>query len=67
MADDLKRSRIYSRIKPGGETADFLDKIMSLITSGSLFLAAISVSIAVIVVLMNIRKGGLYFMVVPHC
>ena len=43
MADDLKRSGGFiPGIKPGGETADFLDKIMSLITfPGSIFLAAI--------------------------
>ncbi len=41
MADDLKRSGGFiPGIKPGVETADFLDKIMSLITfPGSLFLS----------------------------
>ncbi len=63
MADDLKRSGGFiPGIKPGGETADFLDKIMSLITfPGSLFLAAISVLPAVIVALMNIQQGWALF------
>src|SRR5690606_34495323 len=40
MADDLKRSGGFiPGIKPGSETADYLDRIMSLITlPGSLFL-----------------------------
>ncbi len=63
MADDLKRSGGFiPGIKPGGETADFLDKIMSLITfPGSIFLAAISVLPAVIVALMNIQQGWALF------
>ena len=63
MADDLKRSGGFiPGIKPGGETADFLDKIMSLITfPGSLFLAGISVLPAVIVALMNIQQGWALF------
>ena len=63
MADDLKRSGGFiPGIKPGGETADFLDKTMSLITfPGSLFLAAISVLPAVIVALMNIQQGWALF------
>jgi len=45
MADDLKRSGGFiPGIKPGAETGDFLDKLMSLITfPGSLFLALIAV------------------------
>jgi preprotein translocase subunit SecY len=40
MSDDLKRSRFYSGVRPGVETSDYLDKVMSLITfPGSLFLA----------------------------
>ena len=41
MADDLKRSGGFiPGIKPGVDTADFLDKIMSLVTfPGSLFLS----------------------------
>lgn len=51
MADDLKRSGGFiPGVKPGIETADFLDKIMSLITfPGSLFLALIAVFPALIV------------------
>ena len=51
MADDLKRSGGFvPGIKPGGETSEFLDKVMSLITfPGSIFLALISVLPAVIV------------------
>ena len=51
MSDDLKRSGGFvPGIRPGSETADFLDKIMSLITfPGSLFLAAVSVLPAIIV------------------
>ena len=59
MADDLKRSGGFvPGIKPGGETSEFLDKIMSLITfPGSIFLALISVLPAVIVALMQIQQG----------
>jgi preprotein translocase subunit SecY len=51
MADDLKRSGGFiPGIKPGVETSDFLDKIMSLITfPGALFLALIAVFPAIIV------------------
>ena len=45
MADDLKRSGGFvPGIRPGIETSEYLDKIMSLITfPGSLFLALIAV------------------------
>ncbi|GEC77449.1 preprotein translocase subunit SecY [Flavobacterium aquatile] len=51
MADDLKRSGGFiPGIKPGVETSDFLDKIMSLITfPGALFLALIAVFPALVV------------------
>jgi preprotein translocase subunit SecY len=51
MADDLKRSGGFiPGVKPGIETSDFLDKIMSLITfPGSLFLALIAVFPAIVV------------------
>jgi preprotein translocase subunit SecY len=51
MADDLKRSGGFiPGVKPGIETADFLDRIMSLITfPGSLFLALIAVFPAIVV------------------
>jgi preprotein translocase subunit SecY len=51
MADDLKRSGGFiPGVKPGIETADFLDRIMSLITfPGSIFLALIAVFPALVV------------------
>ena len=63
MADDLKRSGGFvPGIKPGGETSEFLDKIMSLITfPGSIFLALISVLPAVIVAVMQIQQGWALF------
>ena len=63
MADDLKRSGGFvPGMKPGGETSEFLDKIMSLITfPGSIFLALISVLPAVIVALMQIQQGWALF------
>ncbi len=63
MADDLKRSGGFvPGIKPGGETSEFLDIVMSLITfPGSIFLALISVLPAVIVALMQIQQGWALF------
>ena len=63
MADDLKRSGGFvPGIKPGGETSEFLDKVMSLITfPGSIFLALISVLPAVIVAVMQIQQGWALF------
>ncbi|MBF00930.1 MULTISPECIES: preprotein translocase subunit SecY [Flavobacterium] len=51
MADDLKRSGGFiPGIRPGVETGDYLDKIMSLITfPGSLFLALIAILPAIAV------------------
>ena len=51
MADDLKRSGGFiPGIKPGIETADFLDKIMSLVTfPGAVFLALIAIFPALVV------------------
>lgn len=51
MADDLKRSGGFiPGIRPGVETGDYLDKIMSLITfPGSLFLAMIAILPAIAV------------------
>jgi preprotein translocase subunit SecY len=50
MADDLKRSSGFiPGVKPGNETSDFLDKIMSLITfPGALFLALIAIFPAIV-------------------
>lgn len=64
MADDLKRSGGFiPGIRPGNETSDFLDKVMSLITfPGSLFLAIIAVFPAIIVNLMNVQPNwGMFY------
>ena len=63
MSDDLKRSGGFvPGIRPGGETSEFLDKIMSLITfPGSLFLAAVSVLPAIIVQIMGMQQGWALF------
>ena len=47
MADDLKRSGGFiPGIKPGTDTAEYLDRIMSQITlPGSIFLALIAISL----------------------
>ncbi|WP_395043444.1 preprotein translocase subunit SecY [Flavobacterium sp.] len=62
MADDLKRSGGFiPGVKPGVETADFLDKIMSLVTfPGSLFLALIAIFPA-IVVSFNVQQSWAMF------
>ena len=63
MADDLKRSGGFvPGIKPGSETSDFLDKIMSLITfPGSLYLALIAVFPAVAASVMGVQGSWAYF------
>lgn len=63
MADDLKRSGGFiPGIKPGVETADFLDKIMSLITfPGSLFLALIAVFPAIVVSLDVQQSWAMFY------
>lgn len=63
MADDLKRSGGFiPGIKPGAETSDFLDKIMSLITfPGSLYLAFIAVFPAIAVSLLGVQGSWGYF------
>ncbi|WP_297761863.1 preprotein translocase subunit SecY [uncultured Muriicola sp.] len=63
MADDLKRSGGFiPGIRPGKETGNFLDKIMSLITlPGSVFLAMLAVLPAVVVKLMDIQAGWALF------
>ncbi|RLD27860.1 MAG: preprotein translocase subunit SecY [Bacteroidetes bacterium] len=63
MADDLKRSGGFiPGIRPGTETSEFLDKIMSQITlPGSIFLALIAVFPAFIVKLMNVQQGWALF------
>ena len=63
MADDLKRSGGFiPGVKPGVETSDFLDKVMSLITfPGSLFLALIAVFPAILVSLMDVQQSWAMF------
>jgi preprotein translocase subunit SecY len=63
MADDLKRSGGFiPGVKPGLETGDYLDKIMSLITfPGSLFLALVAVFPAVAVSLLGVQGAWGYF------
>jgi len=63
MADDLKRSGGFiPGIRPGKETGNYLDKIMSLITlPGSVFLALLAVLPAVVVKLMDVQAGWALF------
>ncbi|MFI1745374.1 preprotein translocase subunit SecY [Thalassobellus sediminis] len=63
MADDLKRSGGFiPGIRPGSETSEYLDKIMSQITlPGSIFLALIAVFPAFIVNLMGVQQGWALF------
>lgn len=63
MADDLKRSGGFiPGIRPGVETGDYLDKIMSLITfPGSVFLALIAVLPAIVVSLLGVQGAWGYF------
>jgi preprotein translocase subunit SecY len=63
MADDLKRSGGFiPGIKPGTETAELLDRIMSQITfPGSIFLAFIAIFPAFAVKLFGIQQGWALF------
>lgn len=63
MADDLKRSGGFiPGIRPGIETSEFLDKVMSLITfPGSLFLALIAVFPAILVSIMDVQQSWAMF------
>jgi preprotein translocase subunit SecY len=63
MADDLKRSGGFiPGIRPGKETGDYLDKIMSLITlPGSIFLALLAILPAIVVKLMDVQAGWALF------
>ncbi len=63
MSDDLKRSGGFvPGIRPGNETSEFLDTVMSHITfPGSLYLAAIAVFPAVVVKLIGIQQGWALF------
>ena len=63
MADDLKRSGGFiPGIRPGSETSEFLDRIMSQITlPGSIFLALIAVFPAIVVQLLGVQAGWALF------
>jgi preprotein translocase subunit SecY len=63
MSDDLKRSGGFiPGVRPGAETSDYLDKVMSLITfPGSLFLALIAVFPAIVVSLMDVQQSWAMF------
>jgi len=63
MADDLKRSGGFiPGVKPGVETGDHLDKIMSLITfPGALFLALIAVFPAIVVSLDVQQSWAMFY------
>ncbi|WP_300977598.1 preprotein translocase subunit SecY [Flavobacterium sp.] len=63
MSDDLKRSGGFiPGVRPGAETSDYLDKVMSLITfPGSLFLALIAVFPAIVVSIMDVQQSWAMF------
>ncbi|MBN08917.1 MAG: preprotein translocase subunit SecY [Flavobacteriaceae bacterium] len=63
MSDDLKRSGGFvPGIRPGVETSDYLDNVMSHITfPGSLYLAAIAVFPAVVVKIVGMQPGWALF------
>jgi preprotein translocase subunit SecY len=63
MADDLKRSGGFvPGIKPGSDTAEYLDRIMSQITlPGSIFLALIAIFPAFAVKLLGLQAGWALF------
>lgn len=63
MADDLKRSGGFiPGVRPGQETSDYLDHIMSLITfPGSLFLALIAIFPAILVSVLNVQQAWAMF------
>ena len=63
IADDLKRSGGFIHgIRPGTDTSNLLDTIMSNITlPGSIFLALISVFPAVVVTYMDVQPGWALF------
>ncbi len=63
MADDLKRSGGFvPGVRPGNETSEFLDNVMSHITfPGSLFLAGLAVLPAIVVKLIGMQQGWALF------
>ncbi len=62
MADDMKRnSGFIPGVKPGKDTADYIDRVMSRITfPGSLFIALIAV-LPAIAVFLGIKQGFAQF------
>jgi preprotein translocase subunit SecY len=63
MADDLKRSSGFiPGVKPGIDTSEFLDHIMSLITfPGAVFLALIAVFPAIIISILSVQQSWAMF------
>jgi preprotein translocase subunit SecY len=63
MSDDLKRSGGFiPGIRPGNDTSNYLDNIMTNITfPGSLYLAAIAVFPAIVVKFMGMQQGWALF------
>ena len=63
MSDDLKRrGGFVPGIRPGNETSEYLDKVMSHITfPGSIFLAIIAIFPAIVVKLIGIQQGWALF------
>src|SRR5699024_8410115 len=63
MADDLKRSGGFiPGVKPGSQTAEYLDTIMSRITlPGSIFLAILAIFPAIVVTVIGIQAGWALF------
>jgi len=63
MSDDLKRSGGFvPGVRPGNETSEFLDTVMSYITfPGSLYLAALAVFPAIVVKLIGMQQGWALF------
>ncbi len=63
MADDLKRSGGFiAGIRPGTETAEYLDRVMSQITlPGSIFLALIAIFPAIAANVVGIQQGWALF------
>jgi len=63
MSDDLKRSGGFvPGIRPGNETSEYLDTVMSHITfPGSLFLAGIAIFPALVVKLIGMQQGWALF------
>lgn len=63
MADDLKRSGGFiPGIRPGSETSEYLDRIMSQITlPGSVFLALLAIFPAIVVSFLDVQQGWALF------